>query len=130
VSYETHENFDVDVLCSYRVVLLLVGTASVAFAQISAVSHNTWSSGAAIPTALLVPAVGVLGGQIYLVGGYNGAPLADTQIYNPATNTWSTGTPLPTPTNSATAAVVNNILYVIGGSTDGSNSQTKWGLGV
>ena len=102
-----------------------VATASVAFAQISAVSHNTWSSGAAIPTALLVPAVGVLGGQIYLVGGYNGAPLADTQIYNPATNTWSTTTPLPIPTNSATAAVVNNILYVIGGSTDGSNSQTN-----
>ena len=79
-----------------------------------------------MPTASLQPATGVIGGQIYVVGGYNGnAPLAETQIYNPTTNTWTTGVALPTATNGASGAVVKGILYVIGGSQDGSQSQTN-----
>jgi energy-converting hydrogenase Eha subunit A len=82
-----------------------------------AVVHNTWTSGAAMPTALLASPVGVLKGQIYVVGGYaGGTTYATTQIYNPATNTWTTGVSLPTPTSNGGAAVVENILYVIGGS--------------
>ena len=103
------------------VLLLVVGTASVAVAQTPAVAHNTWTAGAPMPVALASQAVGVLEGQIYVVGGGipYGTPLANTQIYDPATNTWSAGAPIPVATaNGASAAVVNNILYVFGGESN------------
>jgi len=94
------------------------------------VVHNTWTSGAAVPTAVAFPAVAVLKGQIYVVGGgttFGGGPVSDTQIYNPSTNTWSAGVPFPTTVVYAVAAVANGILYVIGGSTDGSTwSNAVW----
>jgi N-acetylneuraminic acid mutarotase len=74
-----------------------------------------------MPVALASQAVGVLEGQIYVVGGGipYGTPLANTQIYDPATNTWSAGAPIPVATaNGASAAVVNNILYVFGGESN------------
>jgi hypothetical protein len=84
--------------------------------QAPAVTYNTWTSGAPMPTALVGSAAAVLQGQIYVVGGFNdSAIVADTQVFNPATNVWSTGVPLPTPVTDAAAAVVNNVLYVIGG---------------
>jgi len=68
------------------------------------------------------PIVGVLGGQVYVVGGATGGTIssvtgviADTQIYDPAANTWSTGVSLPTPLCDGAAAVVNGVLYVMGG---------------
>ena len=103
------------------VLLLLAGAASVAVAQTPAVAHNTWTTGAPMAVALASQAVGVLEGQIYVVGGGipYGTPLANTQIYDPATNTWSAGAPIPVATaNGASAAVVNNILYVFGGESN------------
>jgi len=105
-----------------KVVLFgLVANSWIAFSQNPAVTHNTWSSGTAMATAVWGPAVGVLEGQIYVVGGYNASLnpsiRGDTQIYNPATNSWSAGAPLPTPVFLASAAVVKNVLYVIGGAT-------------
>lgn len=126
--------------CSgWLTLILAVAAALSAAAQTSAapddgsaltVVHNTWSSGAAMPTAVAFPAVAVLKGQIYVVGGgttFGGGPVSDTQIYNPSTNSWSAGVPLPTTLDYAVAAVVNGILYVIGGSTDGSTwSDAVW----
>lgn len=103
--------------------LAALAMASVALAQTPAVVHNTWTSGAAMPTATVAPVAAVLLGQIYVVGGgVDGAIVADVNIYNPTTDSWSAGVPLPVPTANAAAAVVNNILYVIGGddSTNGS----------
>ncbi|MGB8012848.1 MAG: kelch repeat-containing protein [Terriglobales bacterium] len=91
--------------------------------QVPAVTHNTWTSGAPMPTALLSTTAAVLKGQIYVVGGFSGsAVVADTQVFNPVSNAWSTGVPLPTPVGDAAAAVVKNVLYVMGGddSNDGS----------
>ena len=96
--------------------LLLPGAASLAQQQAPAVSHNTWTSGTPMPTALFQPVVGVLKGQIYVAGGYNGSPLSGTQVYNPVTNAWSSGVSLPIAINGASGAVVKNIMYVIGGS--------------
>jgi len=102
-------------------------SASVAVAQTLAVTHNTWSAGAPMPTARVDPSVAVLKGQIYAVGGYNGGTLTNTEIYNPATNTWSAGVPLPTPLGDAAAAVVKNVLYVIGGTPDKQTpTNTVW----
>jgi len=82
--------------------------------------HNSWSSGAVLPTALQGPATGVIHGKVYVVGGAtNSSSVAINQIYNPATNKWTTGASMPTPRFSTASGVVDNILYVIGGSTDG-----------
>jgi len=102
------------------IMLLSASLAKPAAAQSPAVTHNTWSSGAAIPTPVYGPAgTAVLKNEIYVVGGGNaaGSIIAETQIYNPATSTWTTGTPLPVATWDGVAAVVKNILYVIGGAT-------------
>jgi|HubBroStandDraft_2_1064218.scaffolds.fasta_scaffold40191_2 N-acetylneuraminic acid mutarotase len=102
--------------------LLIISAAASVMAQTPEITHNTWTSGAPLPTPVVAPAVGVLKDEIYLVGGEtaDGTFIADTQIYNPATNTWSTGVPLPTPICcDAAGAVVKSVLYVIGGSSDG-----------
>jgi uncharacterized repeat protein (TIGR03803 family) len=88
--------------------------------------HNSWGVGAAMPTAVYVPATAVLNGQVYVIGGSTTAPVADVQIYNPVTNKWSTGTPLPVATTTASAAVVNGVLYVLGGSTSTSFTTAVW----
>jgi N-acetylneuraminic acid mutarotase len=108
--------------------LLLLG-ASLAGGQNDPAAHNTWTMGAAMPTALNWPAVGVVAGKVYVVGGYTGGPATtDNQIYNPATNTWTTGAPIPAPTAQAAGAVVKNILYIIGGSDNGGGDvfDTVW----
>src|ERR1700690_321435 len=48
--------------------LLLIAMSVVAGAQSPAVTHNTWTSGAAMPTAVNWPAVGAVKGKIYVVG--------------------------------------------------------------
>ena len=126
----------VDISFLLTVLLLASGGASTLQAQTDsgvkaepAVIHNTWTSGAPMPTAVNWPAVGVIKGEIYVVGGYTGGPAtADNQIYNPTTNSWSSGSPLPAATAQATAAVVKNILYVFGGSNNGGGSSfnTVW----
>jgi N-acetylneuraminic acid mutarotase len=83
--------------------------------------HNSWSLGAAMPTARQWPEVGVIGKNIYVVGGNtNGGVTGANEIYNTKTNTWTTGAPDPTPRCFGVGAVVKGILYVIGGET---NSQ-------
>jgi hypothetical protein len=100
-------------------VLFYAGVLSVAPAV--AQTHNFWTSGASIPTAVVFPGgVGVLSRQIYVVGGDNSSntAIADTQIYNPTTNTWSAGVSLPTAVGDGAGAVVNGKLYIIGGTPD------------
>ena len=81
-----------------------------------AINHNTWTSGAAMPTARYAVATGVIGTNVYVVGGAsNNSVLNVNEIYNTKTNTWTTGASMPTARLIPAAAVVNNILYVIGG---------------
>ena len=107
--------------------LLLMGVASFAQEQAPAVNHNTWTSGAPMPTAVWFPlGMGVIKGQIYVVGGYTAtAVAANNQIYNLTTNTWSSGAALPTPMAQGASAVVKNVLYVFGGSSDGGSSVSN-----
>lgn len=109
--------------------LLFAGVASLAKAQAPAVTHNTWTSGAPIPTPVYYSAAGVLTDGIYVVGGgvtYT-TYTADVQIYSPVTNTWTGGVSFPTPIAGAASAVIKNVLYIFGGSTDGvSESNAVW----
>jgi N-acetylneuraminic acid mutarotase len=117
--------------------LTLVGASLPAAAQadsaskpIPEVAHNTWSSGAPMPTAVNWPTTGVIKGKIYVVSGYaGGAPaVTDNQVYNPVTNSWTSAAPIPAATGQGTGAVVKNILYVFGGSNNGGGTvfNTVW----
>ena len=106
-------------------VTVTTGTTTLTSAQKFTV-HNSWRNGAAIPTAVYVPATAVLNGEVYVIGGSTTAPVADVQIYNPVTNKWSTGTPLPVATTTASAATVNGLIYVLGGSTSSGFTTAVW----
>jgi N-acetylneuraminic acid mutarotase len=96
--------------------LLLTGTASLLTAQISEVTHNSWTSGAPMITPRVGAAFGVITGKVYVVSGATTSAIVTTnEIYNIAKNTWSTGAPIPTARYVPASAVVDNILYVIGG---------------
>jgi N-acetylneuraminic acid mutarotase len=81
------------------------------------VVHNSWSSGAVMPTALMGAAAGAIGSEIYVVGGYTlSGAVGNNQIYNPEKNTWTSGAADPNPRAFAAYAVVNKKLYMFGGS--------------
>lgn len=108
--------------------LFFMASTFLTFAQAPAVTHNTWTSGAPMPTPLGFTMAAVLEGQIYVVGGGTDVScdgvVADTQIYNPSTDTWAVGVPLPSAVCGGAGAVVKNIFYVIGGyynGTEGTN---------
>jgi N-acetylneuraminic acid mutarotase len=108
--------------------LLIVGTASLGKTQIAEVTHNTWTSGTAMPTPVSSSTAAVIKTAIYVVGGNSAAGfggnglVADVQIYNPATNAWSTAASFPTTIEAASSAVVKNVLYVFGGTADASTA--------
>ena len=109
---------------TFRLVLaatLLIGLASVAVAQAPPVTHNAWTSGAAMPTARFELSAGAIGKNIYVVDGAINSGYEVTgvnEIYDTKTNTWTTGASDPTARYGAAAAVVNGILYVIGGAAN------------
>lgn len=102
--------------------------SEVSGAHAPAVTHNTWTNGAPLPTPVSSSTAAIVKNEIYVVGGNDATGtdasgiVADMQIYNPATNAWSAGASLPTGIEWPSSAVVKNVLYVFGGTTDGSNA--------
>ena len=69
-----------NILTTILLALALVAVSLPAVAQsdsvnktISEVVHNTWTNGAPMPTAVNWPAIGVVKGKVYVVGGYDGS---------------------------------------------------------
>ena len=90
--------------------------------------HNSWSAGAALPTAVAGAASGFAAGKIFVVGGVTtqgGAPVSNNQAYNPTTNAWTTAAAIPTPVYGAASAVLNGLLYVIGGYEGAAHTATN-----
>jgi N-acetylneuraminic acid mutarotase len=86
-------------------------------------TSNTWSTKASMPTARSGPAVGLVDGVFYVVGGESATSTKSQALeaYDPATNTWSTKTPMPTARSLATGtAVVGSVFYVVGGTVAGA----------
>ncbi len=86
---------------------------------------NTWTNGAAIPTASYGLAGAFVNGKLYAISGFATARLG---IYDPTLNTWTTGTPLPADTGFnlrqyAGTAVLDGKVYVVGGDTGGSGDR-------
>jgi uncharacterized repeat protein (TIGR03803 family) len=80
--------------------------------------HDSWSSGATMPTARMGAFTGTVGTSIYVIGGIieGGALVGVNEIYNTKTNLWTTGTPDPTTRWAGASAVVSGIVYLFGGS--------------
>jgi hypothetical protein len=78
-----------------------------------------------MPTARANPAIGVINGILYAVGGVNGGSLTKVEAYDPTTNTWSARADMPTARNSLGVGVINGTLYAVGGSRDTGERLAK-----
>lgn len=80
---------------------------------------DIWTTKTPMPTARTAR-VGVVGGKLYVIGGFTGSSLLGTvEVYDPATDTWSTKAPMPTPRAGHGVGVVNGIIYAVGGVASG-----------
>lgn len=87
--------------------------------QVYNTSNNTWSTEAALPTALAGSSAAVVKNILYIFGGYSGST-AGTAVdsvyaYDPTTNAWTAEASMPTARGSSTAVVDGTTVYVIGG---------------
>jgi hypothetical protein len=97
--------------------LAVAGCTSTGSSGTETPKTDGWVELAAAPSARTEVAAGVLGGQIWVVGGMAepGGPQAEAAIYDPAANRWSAGPPLPEPVHHAAAAGDGSRLWVAGG---------------
>jgi hypothetical protein len=89
---------------------------------------NSWRTAAPMPFAATDPAVGVLGGRAFVVGG---RPIARTQIFDPATGSWSQGAPIvgaATGIDNTAGAVLGLKFYLVGGFDGTTSIATQWQL--
>lgn len=83
-----------------------------------AVSEDTWTSKAPLPTEREGFGVAVVNGKIYIIGGYPGIGSLfsnENQMYDPGSNSWIALAPMPTARVNFGIAVYQNKIYVIGG---------------
>ncbi len=74
---------------------------------------NTWTTRRQAPHFHRSGAAAVLGGKLYVAGGFNGfEPVTSLDVYDPATNTWRTLAPLPVG-GAASGAALNGQFYVV-----------------
>ena len=90
---------------------------SVSVQVIAAVSGNTWSTVAPLPTPRNYLAAGAVNGVLYAVGGSDNFfnSFGTMEAYDPVANMWTAKAQLPTPRIGLAAGVVNGILYAVGG---------------
>lgn len=76
-----------------------------------------WTALAKSPLQRTEVAAGVVGGKIWVLGGYadNSVPQTDVSIYDPAADKWSAGPKLPEALHHPAAASDGNRLWVAGG---------------
>ena len=80
------------------------------------VKTGTWSKKADLPFARVKPAVGVVNGKIYAIGGRHGDSTTDSIAeYDPATDTWEEKGTFPIALKHASACVYRDKIYVTGG---------------
>jgi len=75
-----------------------------------------------MPTARAYPALSVVNGNIYAMGGeikLNDPSVSIVEVYDPLGDTWTKDNDMPTARTVFSTSVVNGKIYVIGGSTRG-----------
>ena len=94
---------------------------------------DTWTRKKEMPVSRFYFGLGVVAGNVYLIGGTTGLGEGQAQrmdrvdIYDPATDTWAKGPKMPTRRNPGGVAVVGTRIYVIGG--EGWPLPQGWGAG-
>ncbi len=90
---------------------------------------DSWSQGAAMPTARYLATAVEVGGKLYVMGGRTidstgaGGPVDKNEVYDPATDSWTTKRAMPAPNRGHMAAAWGTKVYVFGGNT-GSYQRT------
>ena len=91
-------------------------------------STDKWSSKAPMPVGLHHVGVGVVGGRLYVIGGYKQSglsvwgPVATLYAYDPAANAWTELAAMPTARGALSVSVHEGKLYAIGGFDGKGNS--------
>ena len=75
---------------------------------------NAWRTAALMPFTATDPAVGVLAGKAFVVGG---RPVAHTQVYDPATDSWTQVSAVPgaSGVDNTAGAVLGSVFHLVGG---------------
>jgi N-acetylneuraminic acid mutarotase len=77
---------------------------------------RNWTTKASLPKARYAPAVGVVKGILYAVGGdVDESPKYSNYAYNPVTDSWTKKAGMPGGRSDLGAGVINGILYAVGG---------------
>ena len=89
---------------------------------------DRWKVRAPMPVGLHHVGIGVVGGRLYVIGGYKQSalsvwgPVATVYMYDPATDAWSERTAMPTARGALSVTVHEGKLYAIGGYEGRANS--------
>ncbi|MBH0178656.1 MAG: galactose oxidase [Nitrospira sp.] len=93
---------------------------------------DRWSSKAPLPIGLHHAGIGVVGGRLYVIGGYSRSmfsvrnPVATVYAYDPVTNTWTERAPMPTARGALSVTELDGKLYAVGGyDGKGNNAQVE-----
>jgi len=82
---------------------------------------DRWITKASMPVGLHHVGIGVVGGRLYIIGGYKQSglsvwgPVPTVYAYDPATDAWSERAPMPTARGALSVTVHDGKLYAIGG---------------
>lgn len=91
---------------------------------------DAWSPVASMPEGTLrgASATGVLGGKVWVVGGFRGVAVSDVSAYDPATDQWEALPALPEVADHIVGGVVGEVFYAIGGRdrTISSHRASAW----
>jgi N-acetylneuraminic acid mutarotase len=89
---------------------------------------DRWTSKAPLPVGLHHVGSGVVGGRLYIIGGYSKSglsvwnPVATVYAYDPATDSWSERASMPTARGALSVTEHEGMLYAIGGYNRKSNN--------
>jgi N-acetylneuraminic acid mutarotase len=82
---------------------------------------DRWASKASLPLGLHHVGIGVVGGRLYVIGGYTKSgftvwnPVATVYAYDPTTDSWAERAPMPTARGALSVTEHDGKLYAIGG---------------
>lgn len=91
-------------------------------------SADRWTSKKPMPVGLHHVGIGVVGGRIYVIGGYKHSgfsvwqAVATVYAYDPSTDTWTERAAMPTPRGALSVTEHEGKLYAIGGYDRTANS--------
>lgn len=93
---------------------------------------DTWAAAKSMNHARAAPAVSVVDGKIYVMGGVGwprvlnrpGPFLSSVEVFDPKNNRWTEIAEMPTPKALHTASVIDGKIYVIGGGFRGNGLPT------